>query len=183
MRRSERERAIARTCDDQSKRATRAPTNRNARRVGPTPRVPTESTHTPTRARWRRAREDDATRRARRLEANRAASAASRERKRALERDARRRVDALERLTRALATENAVLKDALLELTCGRRAGGTEGWRRRERAMGTVDADADGADGARGRDGGGVGDVGRGGRRGVAAVVVGSGLYTVAKPD
>ena len=36
-------------------RDARAPTNRNARRRRPTPRVPTESTHTPTRARWRRA--------------------------------------------------------------------------------------------------------------------------------
>ena len=132
-----------------------------------------------------RVSEDESTRRARRLEANRAASAASRERKRALERDARRRIHELERLTHALATENAVLKDALLELTCGRRAGGARGGAaasERRRGDGAWTPTPTG-DGARGRDGGGVGDVGRGGRRGVAAVVVGSGLYTVAKPD
>ena len=106
-------RANRRTCADQSKRATTSSDAAGADRI---------DAHADARAMATRG-EDDATRRARRLEANRAASAASRARKRALERDARRRVDALERLTRALATENAVLKDALSELTRERRAG------------------------------------------------------------
>jgi len=107
---------------DGARRVARARGEASAREIGES-RVDARA---PRRRRAMEARvsEDESTRRARRLEANRAASAASRERKRALERDARRRIHELERLTHALATENAVLKDALLELTCGRRAGG-----------------------------------------------------------
>lgn len=65
-------------------------------------------------------------RRAKRLAANREASAASRKRKRELERETRARVAQLEGLTAALASENAALKNALLELTCGVRMGGGE---------------------------------------------------------
>ena len=65
-------------------------------------------------------------RRVKRLRANREASAASRRRKRELEREMRARVGRLERLTAALASENATLKSALLELTCGVRVGAGE---------------------------------------------------------
>ena len=65
-------------------------------------------------------------RRVKRLRANREASAASRRRKRELERETRARVGRLERLTAALASENATLKSALLELTCGVRVGAGE---------------------------------------------------------
>ena len=106
-------RANRRTCADQSKRATHAADqSKRATTSSDAAGADRIDAHADARAMATRG-EDDATRRARRLEANRAASAASRARKRALERDARRRVDALERLTRALATENAVLKDSL----------------------------------------------------------------------
>jgi len=71
-------------------------------------------------------RDDALCRRATRLKANREASKASRKRKRELERETRARVAQLEGLTAALASENAALKNALLELTCGVRMGGGE---------------------------------------------------------
>ena len=106
------------------------------------PRVPSDSTTTgaerittgtPNLGRDRRARRrrrrPGMDHRAKRLAANREASAASRARKRQLELETRARCDALERRveellehSRALACENAGLKNALLEVTYGVRS-------------------------------------------------------------
>ena len=82
----------------------------------------------------------DAARRARRLAANRAASAASRKRKREVELETRRRVDALESLVRAMAAENATLREALMTVACG---GGVEGgWEARKVPLPRAERDA-----------------------------------------